>query len=330
MSICCLILSLFLIQCAGPNMGSWKKWLDHEKTVKSQIATRDLLIACGIDSIPESQKKKRPYVRIKDYYFAVVNGTVVEYTPSQDGFGRYAIAKVKNYDNPFFLDLKDLYISSYAGLSVTDYLGRVLDAHRWQFPPNRSYGIKEYWHFDRNGWDAYIRQRCGASVALPADSVSPDAIEAYVALLGLTSENVYGFHCGDESVSIPLQREAIMALLRQEQFDVIRLVLRCSNPEGRAYAAEALMYLDQVGRRMTDEDRRVIEQLIAKNETIRTCGMFGAPDSQSFSELFTPSEVAKLSKIYYLFQSYLSLYQVRYNGRHFPPKIFGFPKPLTE
>jgi len=70
----------------------------------------------------------------------------------------------------------------------------------------------------------------------------------------------------------PKGRSAITTLVEAKQWDLIRALLSSPNPEGRVYAAEALLNYSKGGGNLTKEDKASIEAIRSLKIPINTCG----------------------------------------------------------
>lgn len=171
-------------------------------------------------------------------------------------------------------------------------------------------GEDETWWNDEKGWIDYYRSRFPESVVFPLPNASLDVSLAYLALLGhglwLWSE--YGWICEYGTVGMPpQQRSATLTLLDEGRVDLLQDVLRQGVPEGRLYAADALLYVAHRGRRLSDEDRQVIDQLRASPDSVRTCvGGMGSYKTRetSIGALLSSESVAELPDLYALLKAY--------------------------
>jgi hypothetical protein len=163
-----------------------------------------------------------------------------------------------------------------------------MDVWHWHFSQKKKTDEKRYWYFDRSAWNQYIRDQLGASVLIPDDGAAPDALKHYIILLGLMGLNRYGWISLEGTWWSP-QRAAIVTLVNHRELNVIRMLLRAPNIEGRAYAVDALMYLEYLGHPMTTEDRRIIDKMHEDNEQIKAESLMGEdpPRVLRFNEIFT-------------------------------------------
>jgi hypothetical protein len=87
----------------------------------------------------------------------------------------------------------------------------------------------------------------------------PSLEKAYLLLWSPTSDLVYGWMHG-EGGDPPEGRDAVERILAHEQGEsLLDDILRGPNPEGRLYAAEALLRLEKKGRRLGEQVRKDIE-----------------------------------------------------------------------
>ena len=128
---------------------------------------------------------------------------------------------------------------------------------------------------------------------------APAQIAPAGALQGVFNLLVYPFdilHVG-ESCYIggekPSGRVAVDQLIKAERFDLIRAVLRGPNPEGRAYAAQALLENKQA----TAEDKEVIQKLAASTIPIYVCAGCKVY-TKSFTEVIKEPRLSKETTIF--------------------------------
>ncbi|MBN1260938.1 MAG: hypothetical protein JXB35_09685 [Anaerolineae bacterium] len=94
---------------------------------------------------------------------------------------------------------------------------------------------------------------------------------AYATLMDPLESYEFGTYCGVASVP-PKGRVAIEDLKQRQAWDLIRAVLRSPNPEGRVYAIETLLALEQAGNALSPQDQRAIEALLAMEIPVSVCG----------------------------------------------------------
>lgn len=116
--------------------------------------------------------------------------------------------------------------------------------------------------------DVAVTAALGEQQALRA---SDDLAEAYQLLVDPWGAITYGDSCGDGGEP-PVSREAIELLKDAGRFDVIRNVLRGANPEGRIYAAKALLESLEPVAAPTPSDLAVIERIRGLDIPISVCG----------------------------------------------------------
>ncbi|HEX5137192.1 MAG TPA: hypothetical protein VFY93_09480 [Planctomycetota bacterium] len=145
------------------------------------------------------------------------------------------------------------------------------DAETWAALRDR---IKaEYKGFDPEVGDAGLRVRVGAragpdgfregrnEVLGPPLGIDPHPAlsDAYLLLWSPTSDLVYGWMYGEDGAPPP-GRDAVEKILAHEHGRaLLEDILRGPNPEGRLYAAEALLRLEKKGGKLGEQEKRDIE-----------------------------------------------------------------------
>lgn len=105
-----------------------------------------------------------------------------------------------------------------------------------------------------------------ASVTIPeADR------EAAALLADPLSDLTFGDVCNEDG-SPPRGREAVDSLRLRASVVTLDVVLRGPNPEGRLYAAEALLLLQQEGVRLTESLETAVHEVLALEIPIQACG----------------------------------------------------------
>ena len=103
---------------------------------------------------------------------------------------------------------------------------------------------------------------------------------AYLALTDPASVDAaaeYGWICEYSTVGMaPDQRVATLHLVRRRRLDLLREVLVGPTAEGRAYAVDALLYLERQGARLAEADQAAIDEARSSEEEVRTCGNMGS------------------------------------------------------
>lgn len=105
----------------------------------------------------------------------------------------------------------------------------------------------------------------------------------------------------------PDQRVATLALVHDQQIDLLLQVLRGANLEGQVYAADALLYLDQEGQvDLTPDDEEVIRRLRRSDAEVRTCGNAGSFKiyPEPAREVLSDSAVARIPEMYAMLFEY--------------------------
>ena len=120
----------------------------------------------------------------------------------------------------------------------------------------------------------------------------------------------YGWFCEYGTVGIsPKGRQAILTLIKHNAIDHIREVLRGPNPEGRLYAADALLFLATEGIELREADSMIIAEMRVSEQMINTCGNNGSYRIYPvvLRELLTDSAIAKIPARYQSFREFGSL-----------------------
>ncbi len=94
--------------------------------------------------------------------------------------------------------------------------------------------------------------------------------QAYTVLTNPLEKYDYGTFCYFAGVP-PAGRKAIQRLLADPASDVIRAVLRSTNPEARVYAVEAMLELERSGASISEVDRRAMKKIVELQIPISVC-----------------------------------------------------------
>lgn len=123
----------------------------------------------------------------------------------------------------------------------------------------------------------------GEKIPVKLDS---SLVESYSLLMDPYSTYNYGEYCQPRGIK-PSGRIAIEELINAKRFDLIKNVLRGYNPEGRAYAIEALVKYHSKNKTNLDEgDKQVIQKLIKSYLYVNTCkGCF--IENKSYKKIYT-------------------------------------------
>ncbi|GAB5537780.1 MAG: hypothetical protein Rubg2KO_40290 [Rubricoccaceae bacterium] len=162
----------------------------------------------------------------------------------------------------------------------------------------------QQWWEDEAGWIEYHKSYLPDSLVFPLSGASTAESLAYYALLdvGLDLWPEYGWMCEYSTVGMPpQQRIAVATLLDADRIDLILDALRQGSPEGKVYAADALLYANQRGRPLMPPDRQIINQLRVNPDTITTCvGGRGSykTNRTAIAELLSDESIATLSSRY--------------------------------
>lgn len=128
--------------------------------------------------------------------------------------------------------------------------------------------------------------------------------EAYRLLIrpSENERNEYGWICEYSTVGMPPdQRLATLSLVQHRKVDLLREALRGPNLEGRVYAADALLYLAEIGRvDLTGSDEKAIQELRRSDAEVRTCGNAGSYKiyPEPVREVLSDSVVARIPEMY--------------------------------
>lgn len=87
----------------------------------------------------------------------------------------------------------------------------------------------------------------------------------------------YGWICEYGTVGMaPDQRVATLHLVKRRRLDLLKDALAGPSAEGRAYAVDALLYLEREGVRLEEADQAAIDETRLSEEEVRTCGNMGS------------------------------------------------------
>lgn len=139
-----------------------------------------------------------------------------------------------------------------------------LDAAVLPYLPNRSF---DWSHRNETTFQLAALGRAATLGAQTAAAVPEPLRESYDRLTALSSEGVFGDHCGAGGEK-PEQRVAMETLVAADRWDLVRNVLRGPNATGRAYAANALW----VHGPLDPADRGTVDTLAVQPGGVRTCG----------------------------------------------------------
>lgn len=116
----------------------------------------------------------------------------------------------------------------------------------------------------------------------------PSLEEAYLLLWSPTSDLVYGWMHG-EGGDPPPGRNAVERILGHEQGPaLLDDILRGPNPEGRLYAAEALLRIEKKGRKLGEQVRKSIDRVRksgVKIHVARGCEVSWEPAAEPLREM---------------------------------------------
>jgi len=162
----------------------------------------------------------------------------------------------------------------------------------------------EFYEFDdlkrskvvtENGWGIYNQRHENIFTKVSDEKIPEKYLDEFTLLTKrFVSSSEYGWICEYSTVGFPpKQRSAILTLVRNNEIQLIRRILRSENPEGQIYAVDALLYLQEKGYELSKSDRELIDFLRNAAHEIITCGNMG-----SFKQYITPiSEVLSQEKI---------------------------------
>jgi hypothetical protein len=179
--------------------------------------------------------------------------------------------------------------------------------------------------FDAEAYAGYALEVLGDvadSLRIPIDEMTGDgeaqAVRAYYQLLGVGVPSEYGWICEYSTVGMaPMQRRAAIVLVDLHRRDLLLRLLRGPNAEGRVYAADALLYLDQWARAqisenaypgsefvdynlLEEEEKAEIDAFRRGVTDINTCGNSGSYKlyPRPVNEVLSDSSVAELADRY--------------------------------
>lgn len=166
--------------------------------------------------------------------------------------------------------------------------------------------------FDRQ-WAKYTEELEHQYPTLPPLRISRELRRTFVTLFDSSHGGVFGYSCGFSGTP-PEQRLAILELLKSEDYDAIRYILRGDNPTGRVYAAEALYWLDRNGYEVAESDWAVINTMRSSKSYHTVC--YGCIRSQErFSESLIQQNLGEISNIMHAFEAPVSLRNKTFSAR---------------
>jgi len=125
----------------------------------------------------------------------------------------------------------------------------------------------------------------GPTVVEPSDA--SNGLRQAVQLLSSplrADASVFGVECGFVSTKLA-ERQAIEEIVAAGRWDLVRGILRSLNPEGRTYAAQALIESDQA----SPADSRAIRRLCSSDLPIRICGGGCVIERSTMANVLFPS-----------------------------------------
>lgn len=116
-------------------------------------------------------------------------------------------------------------------------------------------------------WNKILAQELGAQIPI---KVSDSVKSQYEFLMSPFERLVYGESCGYDP-SPAKGRLEIQALVDQKNYNLLRTVLRSPNPEGRIYAAFALIELDEKKKILSEKDISTIKKVLNSKISVSKC-----------------------------------------------------------
>jgi hypothetical protein len=219
--------------------------------------------------------------------------------PDSLGYSRVSCSATSRSNRDQLLVYHTLRFRDRTSVDVTSFDGRVV---RYRIFRVERRGIHlQAQYSNPTVWTEYAHRAldpAGEGLHIAPDAYPAEVVEAYYHLLGVEVDREYGWICEYSTVgSAPAQRRAVMRLIQEPNFDLLRRLLRAPDVETRLYAADALLYLrsrkgevrkefehatpaelQEILERyqLTAEDLRLIEELRRSNEMVRTCGNNGS------------------------------------------------------
>ena len=165
---------------------------------------------------------------------------------------------IKNYcksaQGHYVSENKDSFLTIYnyvkqgyeASFEIVSYAGTILE-----YNVDAGNGKQHTSYFNKTVWLEYV------SKMLPSlpdkfklTKEEPNKIlKAYYSLLGVDTRDEYGFICEYSTVGMATQRRvAIIELLRQHRFDLIKRLIDYPNLQTKLYAIDALIYQDYTAK----------------------------------------------------------------------------------
>lgn len=164
------------------------------------------------------------------------------------------------YDYSLITEYKHLKQGGIDCFSIGSYKGLVL-----YFSSDVSESLKdcEINYFDKSVW-LMIANDClpnlPDSMKLKTDEPQ-SMLLSYYRLLGVDTRDEYGWRCEYSSTPMePTKRTAIMRLLYNSRYDLIRRLIRYPNPQTQVYAADALIYMDYMSKQQIEKQILLIEE----------------------------------------------------------------------
>jgi hypothetical protein len=116
-------------------------------------------------------------------------------------------------------------------------------------------------------WDEILAQELGAQIPI---KVSDSVKSQYEFLMSPFERLVYGESCGVDPIP-PKGYSETQVLVSQNEDNLLRNVLRGPNPEGRIYAAFALIDLDEKKKILSEKDISTIKKVLNSKISVSKC-----------------------------------------------------------
>ncbi len=182
---------------------------------------------------------------------------------------------------------------------IISFKGKVLEFY-FDVPENGRQG--EYF-FDKDLWLDYVNKvipDLPDSLLLTKEEPT-ELLKGFYRLLGVDATDEYGWICEYSTFGMPPQRrQGVIELVKYNRLDLLKKLIKHSNPQIKLYAIDALIYLNKNSKILTEQDWKEIYKFRDSNTTIRTCGNMGSYKiyETSIADLLSKKAIKQIPKNY--------------------------------
>ncbi len=177
-------------------------------------------------------------------------------------------------------ETQDEYITTYEhskrggenGFIIGSFQGKVVYFNADVKQPLKECNIN---YFDKNIWASYINFRLpDLNDSMKLSISEPEVIHiAYYKLLGIRTRDEYGWICEYSTVGMePDKRLAVIDLIKYSRYDLLRKIIKFSNPQSQLYAADALILLDYFAKADIKIEQNKINKLRFSIDSVNKSG----------------------------------------------------------